>query len=442
MDQIEIPENKKFELPNFKKVYYKDRCIIISPSTAKWIVLNNKQQEEFFDLLANYSLGKALAQYRGSLKDAEHVVLQIHLVDFENKKTISLEPPMGLHIYVTNECNLHCAQCYMSAGTKFDNELSETEIYEILKVFSEEGGQRVTFSGGEPTMRKDLLNFIRFAKLECGLETEVFSNGILWADKSDNFYTDLSEILDFIQISVDGYSEKKNSIIRGRGIFEKVLGSIQKYTSARIRTTLAITPRFSEEEEEIQEYIQFARSMLQKNDSKTFRLIISARILDGRGEEFSFDYKVRHRRLVNQINLGIWGDNADTDIVDILITPYIKNNCAYGNITVAADGRVFFCSRITEIKEYDSIRRQSFRLLIKKAKEAQKKSRSENLYPCNQCELMNICGGDCRIEYFKNFQDCSSVDSDCEYRRFCNQEIKNEFYDLMIESIPRLFDAY
>lgn len=441
MAQIEVSETKRFDLPPFKKIFYKNRCIVVSPLTAKWLVLDNKHQEEFFDMLTTHSVGESLDQHSGTLKDAEHVVLQLLLVDFENKNTISLEPPMALHIYVTNGCNLHCAQCYMSAGTKFEDELSENEIREILKVFSKEGGQRVTFSGGEPTMRTDILNVIRFAKLECGLETEVFTNGILWAGKSNTFYKNLSEILDFIQLSVDGYSEKKNSSIRGNDIFDKVLGSIDKYTSVGIRTTLAITPRFTYEKEEVEEYIQFAHSILGKNDSKLFRLIVSARILDGRGEKLSDSYKIRHRRLVNQINLGVWGENADTDILEILTTSNIKNNCAYGNVTIAADGRAFFCSRITEMKEYDNIRRKSFRSIIKKAQEAQKKSRIENLHPCNQCELMNICGGDCRIEYFKNFQDCSNIDFDLKNHRNCNPMIKNEFYDLMIESMERLYET-
>ena len=49
-----ISEDTKFTLPvKIKKVIYKEKIFVISPETASWIILENEEQWQFFQLLTS-----------------------------------------------------------------------------------------------------------------------------------------------------------------------------------------------------------------------------------------------------------------------------------------------------------------------------------------------------------------------------------------------------
>ena len=62
-----------------------------------------------------------------------------------------------------------------------------------------------------------------------------------------------------------------------------------------------------------------------------------------------------------------------------------------------------------------------------------------NLVPCKDCELKYICGGDCRVIYFKDLVDCDVEKLTKSPTRKCNKEMKEQFYDLMIRTNHKLF---
>lgn len=52
-----ISEDTKFTLPvNIKKVIYRGKMLVISPETANWIILENEEQWQFFQLLTSFDL--------------------------------------------------------------------------------------------------------------------------------------------------------------------------------------------------------------------------------------------------------------------------------------------------------------------------------------------------------------------------------------------------
>ena len=58
---ISVPLGKLYQFPQWKLVEFSKKYLIIFPETAKWIVLDNKAQVNFFINLNNQSLKKALA---------------------------------------------------------------------------------------------------------------------------------------------------------------------------------------------------------------------------------------------------------------------------------------------------------------------------------------------------------------------------------------------
>ena len=87
-----------------------------------------------------------------------------------------------LNIYLTNACNLHCVHCFMNAGAKLKSELTSEKWKEVLSEFYAEGGEYVTFTGGEPTMYPQFEEVVMFAH-QIGLKVTVLSNGLLWSEE-------------------------------------------------------------------------------------------------------------------------------------------------------------------------------------------------------------------------------------------------------------------
>ena len=62
---------------------------------------------------------------------------------------------------VTNSCNLRCKHCFVDAGLKIENELSIEEKYKAIDNLHKLGIKKVTFSGGEPLLDKNLFKYMK-----------------------------------------------------------------------------------------------------------------------------------------------------------------------------------------------------------------------------------------------------------------------------------------
>ena len=63
----------------------------------------------------------------------------------------------------TNACNMYCAHCYREAGCKAEEELSTEEGKKLLREIAKAGFKIMIFSGGEPLMRPDILELVKYA---------------------------------------------------------------------------------------------------------------------------------------------------------------------------------------------------------------------------------------------------------------------------------------
>ena len=90
---------------------------------------------------------------------------------------------------VTNKCNLYCEHCYRNAGKEAEHELTTEEGFSLLTEIAKAGFKLMVFSGGEPFMRKDILELTQHAVKE-GLRPVYGSNGILLTEQ---MVTDIKE---------------------------------------------------------------------------------------------------------------------------------------------------------------------------------------------------------------------------------------------------------
>ena len=132
-----------------------------------------------------------------------------------------------LRLAVNEKCNLRCIYCMPEEGVQLlnkDQYLSKLEIKRIISLFTQMGITKIRFTGGEPLLRKDISELIRYAKNECKIEqVHLTTNGILL-----NKYLDqLSRAgLSGINISLDSLRPERFKKITRRDKLQQVLDNI------------------------------------------------------------------------------------------------------------------------------------------------------------------------------------------------------------------------
>lgn len=434
-----IDLEKKFVIPqNFHITDYRQYKIVIAPDTAKWIVLENEKQVNFFLLLRDNTLGEALKKTNEIDKiDAQKVIIQIVARDFENSNVHSVAYNR-LHFYLTNACNLHCPHCYMFSGTKTNNELSTKEIKDILLGYNKHGGISVTFSGGEICMRPDLLEIIEYSS-EIGLSIELLTNGTLWKKE---MIEKVAPLIERVQISIDGYDEEENKKIRGEGSFAKSLKCVDEFLKLGTKTEIAITPRFDNFlDSNVKKYVEFGQYMLKKYIGKPFAVHYNGELLDGRNIHLSKEQSLEYSCIVEDMLRLCSGSDYDDSFIKFHKERGIQDNCLFGNINISSTGDIYACPAITYLKPYANIRNVNFEYIWNLSNKIKKLSNVDNLLPCKNCELKYICGGECRYKHFQKLVngDMDKMDAKDSPIRTCENSTKEYYYELMIRTNNRLF---
>ena len=140
---------------------------------------------------------------------------------------------------ITRVCNLKCVHCYNDSGAgKASNDVTTAEARAVLDDLAEFGVPSVLFSGGEPLMRPDLFDLIRYAGRR-GLRTVISTNGTLIDADTAKKIKDCG--VSYVGISLDGIG-KINDKFRGvSGAFEKAVEGIRNCMATGIRVGLRLT---------------------------------------------------------------------------------------------------------------------------------------------------------------------------------------------------------
>ena len=125
---------------------------------------------------------------------------------------------------ITYNCNMDCQFCMPKrniALKKKSPELTTKEAIDIIRQLAGLGTKILNFSGGEPTLRKDLPILINEAKKR--KMTVFFStNGSTLAETAKNLLE-----ADMIRVSIDGPKEIHDKIRRHPGAFDKAVDGIK-----------------------------------------------------------------------------------------------------------------------------------------------------------------------------------------------------------------------
>jgi cyclic pyranopterin phosphate synthase len=133
-----------------------------------------------------------------------------------------------LRVSITDRCNLRCIYCMPAEGItcmRHEEILDYEEILRIIRISTELGIRKVRITGGEPLVRRGIVDFI--ASLCTMKELDDISmttNGILLADFAQDLY---SAGMRRINISLDSLNAEKYARITRLGDINAVLKGIQ-----------------------------------------------------------------------------------------------------------------------------------------------------------------------------------------------------------------------
>jgi GTP 3',8-cyclase / cyclic pyranopterin monophosphate synthase len=169
-----------------------------------------------------------------------------------------------LRISLTERCNLRCVYCMPAEGVKLsapERLLTDDEIVELVEVFASNGVKRVRLTGGEPTVRKGLVDLVHRIKRVDGIESiAMTTNGLVFARMADDL---VRAGLGSVNISLDTLEEKKfEEITRRRGL-SLVMDSIAKACAMGLPTKVncVVMRDFN-----LNETVEFVERMTKSND--------------------------------------------------------------------------------------------------------------------------------------------------------------------------------
>lgn len=138
-----------------------------------------------------------------------------------------------LRIAVTDRCNLRCIYCHRegedySVGVNGDVDIDE--LASIVSIGAELGLSRVKITGGEPLLRKDIVDLVyRLSSLDGIEEVSMTTNGVLLSD----YAYKLKEVgLKRINITVNTINKETYRIITGFNLLDRVLDGVESAVDA------------------------------------------------------------------------------------------------------------------------------------------------------------------------------------------------------------------
>ena len=138
--------------------------------------------------------------------------------------------PLLVQFLVTLRCNLRCAYC--ENPETGGEELSHEQVISMLTELGDAGMRKIAFGGGEPLLRKELGEWIRYARSRRAY-VNVVTNGILLPRRID----DVAEA-DLVVVSIDG-PEEANDAVRGKGSYRKALEGLRACRERGIKTMIS-----------------------------------------------------------------------------------------------------------------------------------------------------------------------------------------------------------
>ena len=143
-------------------------------------------------------------------------------------------------IEVNSKCNLDCPICFADSGRQPDGfQLTREQVALMLDTFvrAEGNPEVLQFSGGEPTIHPDIIEFVEMAQARDIGTVMINTNGIRLA-RDKRFVAELERLKPHIYLQFDGFEEQTHRSIRGRDLRRVKEQALENCARAGLKVTL------------------------------------------------------------------------------------------------------------------------------------------------------------------------------------------------------------
>lgn len=407
-----------------------NKFVVLSPKTGNWIVLDNEAEVAILSEINGKPIGDIINGENSEI--ARKVITLLLAREFAgiNETVMSkYELKMdGMQIYLTHGCNLRCKHCYMYAGKTSDNEMNVEQWKAVLQAFKDNGGKNVTMSGGEVVQFKGFPELIEYTH-HLGLEILIYTNGILW---TESLIQRLAPYISSVQVSIDGYNEETNSVIRGKNNFDKACDAVVAFVKYGVEVKVATTFIFDNITDDIESKYKAFTESLNKRVGRELEYHLTKSLIKGRNVDYTKEQNKQISELMLSVQDTINPNSEFANFIEGHEPNILEKSCGYGKPTVDSNGDVYLCSTIEYLKPIGNVLEESFEQILHKAESYSISSDVEHLEECRGCELRYICNGGCRLEN-------GSISNHIYKRDKCTEEFKSNLLKQMKDSFVYYF---
>ena len=268
---MELTERQRVYLPQTVSWHKEDLHLFLDPEAPHWIATDARAAQLIEWINAGATVGQLIARY-ASVQGVETAKAWLHVTDFVSallragfaQRGPVVHPPYRgraayarpsglteLWFHTNNICNLACTHCLVNSAPWVQDWGLPTDV--MRRLIDEAvtlGVERFYFTGGEPFMRRDLVELIRFITEEKGRELILLTNATLLSatrrggsasggkgERAEALKTLDRQRVRF-QVSIDGASAATNDPIRGNGSFEAAVAGLRFLASLGFQTSI------------------------------------------------------------------------------------------------------------------------------------------------------------------------------------------------------------
>jgi len=213
----------------------------------------------------------------------------------------------------TQRCNLKCVHCYaQSEDRDYPGEMSTEEAKTMIDDLAEFGAPVLLFSGGEPTIRKDLVELMHYAKSK-GMRVVISTNGTLITPEKAAQYAEVG--LSYVGVSLDGGRETHDRFRGLEGSFDKAIAGIRNARDAGIKVGLRMTIN----KRNWQDIPEIFKVMREENIPRAcfYHLVYTGRGSELMKEDLDHDETRKAVRLIMDLTKEMFDDGLAPEILTV-----------------------------------------------------------------------------------------------------------------------------
>lgn len=311
--------------------------------------------------------------------------------------------PARMDLAVTYRCNEDCPHCYLTDEAKANvKELSTNDWIKVLARLWKIGIPQVVFTGGEPTLRDDLVTLVSEAE---EFVTGLVTNGTKLAELAEPL---ICASLDYVQVTLESHKpDIHNNMVRpvgGFDAFSKTINGIKKALELKMQV-VTNTTLTKDNASCFVDLLKFGRELGLKNMACN-SLICSgrgkaAKIANGLSMDELKTILEKATKVAQELGINLeWYSPTCYLHLNPLDLGFSAKSCSAAayNMTVQPDATVLPCQSWPETVGH--ILNDPWEKIWKH--ETCKKLRSHGFIQdrpgCKECICSEVCGGGCPLE--------------------------------------------